>query len=166
MREKTLLKNMFIAGIALSILLLQTSSVFGQTDQQNILTVNVKDGVTGGTAEGVNINIVSSTGQEILTTATTPGQPTQIQLPPGTYNVNIQLPLFGIPITVGSQTVTMNQTTNLAFTISAIFIPMKYVALLIYIIVILLIIAIIVSVINGRRKKPEKILIVPSSASK
>ena len=110
------------------------------------------DGVTGKAAQGVTTIIDTSTGS-LYQNLGTVAENTTINLPTGTYVIKVQLSILGIPITMQSSTVNLNQPYTEELTVSALIIPIQYVSLLIYIIVIIIIVVIIIIILRSILKR-------------
>ncbi len=137
-----------ILCFSLGFMMLQCS--FAQ--QTYPLTITVKDGVTGKEAQGVTTQIYTSTGS-LEKDLGTVAENTIVNLPAGTYVIKTQLTILGVPITIQSYTVDLNQPVTAFLTVSAFIIPIQYVSLIIYIIVIIIIVAILYAIIRRILKR-------------
>ncbi len=141
-----------LAMLCFSFVFMLVQPSFAQQEQQYPLTISVTDGVTGKAAQGVTTIIDTSTGS-LYQNLGTVAENTTINLPTGTYVIKVQLSILGIPITMQSSTVNLNQPYTEELTVSALIIPIQYVSLLIYIIVIIIIVVIIIIILRSILKR-------------
>jgi hypothetical protein len=127
-------------------------SSFAQQGQQYPLTITIKDGVTGKEAQGVTTRIDTPTGSLVRDLGTV-AENTMVNLTAGTYVIKTQLTILGVPITIQSYTVNLNQPVTAFLTVSAFIIPIQYASLIIYVIVIIIIIAILYVIIRRILKR-------------
>ena len=137
--------------------LLMPGVAFAQQGQgQQSVKITVTDGVTGKTAEDITTSILSSSGAVIQNLGTVPQGGTDVSLPAGQYSVIVQMRIFDFPWTLASYSFDTSQVTVLELTVSAIFIPIQYLSLLIYVVVFIIILSILISIIRRllQSKKP------------
>jgi hypothetical protein len=127
---------------------LLTPIVFAQQKTGQPITVTVTDGVTGKAADGVTTLIYSSSGAEIQNLGTIHQGGKTVSLPPGLYSFIVQIEIFGFPIKLATTSVNTTNVGKVEITISAYFIPIQYLPLLIYAIIIIVIIVILILIIR------------------
>lgn len=115
------------------------------------VTIHVKDGVTGTTAQGVTTIIQSSSGAVVQNLGVVGDQGSQISLAPGSYSAIVQIGIFGIPFTLQSLPFTISQATSVDVTVSAL-IPVQYLPIIVYIIVAIIVIVILYIIIRRLMK--------------
>ncbi|MGD0449786.1 MAG: hypothetical protein ABSA79_01870 [Candidatus Bathyarchaeia archaeon] len=141
-----------LAMLCFSLAFTMLQSSFAQQGQQYPLTITIKDGVTGKEAQGVTTIVDTSSGSLVQDLGTV-AENTTVNLPAGTYVIKTQLTILGVPITIQSYTVNLNQPVTAYLTVSAFIIPIQYAALIIYVIVIIIIIAILYVIIRWILKR-------------
>lgn len=160
MKNSAKISIFLVAMILLSSMLLIGVAFAQQGQGQQSVMITVTDEVTGKAALGVTTLIRSeSSGAIIQNLGTVPQGGTTVSLPSGQYSIYVQIAIFGFPVTLTSVSFDASKPTTVELTVSAIFIPIQYVPLLIYIIVFIIILAIIISVILSvirRLRKPKK----------
>jgi hypothetical protein len=127
----------------------------GSAESTSTVTITVTDGVTHKAALGVTTYVYSSSGALVQNLGTVPQGGTTVSLPSGQYNVEVKIGIFGFPVTLGSFSFTNPQVTAVEITVSAYFIPIQYLPLLIYIAVVIIILVIIIAIIL-RLLRPSK----------
>ena len=147
-----LVAMIFILGT----LLMPGAALAQQGQGQQSVKIAVTDGVTDKAAKDITTSILSSNGAVIKNLGTVPQGGTDVALPSGQYSLIVQIRVFDFPWTVASYSFDTSQVTVLELTVSALFIPIQYLSLLIYVVVFIIILALFISIIRRllKSKKP------------
>lgn len=85
------------------------------------LRVSVRDGVTGESIDGAVVKLISDSGE-----VWEYQQGQQAPIPPGNYTMKTQIKLLGLPVTIQSESMEVNESTRLDISVSFSVIPIRY----------------------------------------
>ena len=145
------MKSVRIYGLVMVLTVLTLGAAGKASADENLqpVTIQVNDGLAGEPLEGMVVKITSLTSGDVWTCNTTSGGVAKASLPPGDYKIRAGLRLFGFPLMIGSFSLTVDGPTSAEIELSSLFVPVKYVPIIVYVITALLIALILYSV--GKR---------------
>jgi hypothetical protein len=122
----------FIFFLALLAVAVSIAATVEAQEEDHSFTVKVVDSSTGAAIKNIIVSIESEAGvieQKIVTGSEGSGSTI---LPPGTYRLKAHFTIFGIPIQLSMTEITVDEPTELTFTISTFIIPVEYIPTIVY----------------------------------